>query len=97
MLSDTGSNRKMLAMVLGKRDIACSMAVDGAEALQMVQAQSEEQHFDMIFMDNTMPVMVCEGFLLPPHEYIQTHSRYTQSTVSGSVSNITLPLGDFCE
>ena len=66
MLSDTGSNRKMLAMVLGKRDIACSMAVDGAEALQMVQAQSEEQHFDMIFMDNTMPVMVCEGFLLPP-------------------------------
>ena len=53
----------MLAMVLSKRDIESSMAEDGAEALQMVLARAHRHHFDMIFMDNTMPVMVSQATL----------------------------------
>jgi CheY-like chemotaxis protein len=43
-------------MLLKKRGIDPSMAVDGVEALKIVLA--DVYRYDLIFMDNTMPHMV---------------------------------------
>jgi len=56
-LLDSAINRKVLSSVLRKvgcRDI--DEASDGVEALQAVQVG----HYDLVFMDNTMPNMVSE-------------------------------------
>jgi len=43
-------------MLLRRHGVECNMAGDGAEAVQIVQSSS--QFYDLIFMDNFMPVMV---------------------------------------
>ena len=65
---DTLSNRKMLAMVLSKKNIKCSFAEDGLKGVEAVRANPGR--FDIIFMDNTMPVMVriFEPALVVPNE-----------------------------
>jgi CheY-like chemotaxis protein len=52
-VDDTTSNRKMLEMVLKKRQIGCDMAENGQLAVDMVAAKGDE--YDFIFMDFTMP------------------------------------------
>jgi len=54
---DVLSNRKLLSMLLKRHQIECSMAGNGVEALQIVR--DSFQFYDIIFMDNFMPVMVC--------------------------------------
>ena len=46
----------MLAMVLSKKNIKSAFAEDGLKGVEAVRAHPD--HFDIIFMDNTMPVMV---------------------------------------
>ena len=54
--ADTESNRKMLAMVLSKKNIKSAFAEDGLKGVEAVRAHPG--HFDIVFMDNTMPVLV---------------------------------------
>lgn len=52
------SNRKLLALLLNKKGLkSVSFAEDGQAAVQAVQQAASLDAFDLIFMDNTMPVM----------------------------------------
>lgn len=54
---DAPTNRKFLAMLLQKKGVQLiDFAADGQEAVDLVLAQ--QRHYDVIFMDNTMPKMV---------------------------------------
>ena len=53
---DVGSNRKLLAMLLSKRGFEVSMAEDGLDCLRVLN-EFPPDHFDLVFMDNTMPNM----------------------------------------
>lgn len=58
IVDDTASNRKMLAMVLKGYGVECEYAQDGQEALKKVTSSpSPRDYFDVIFMDQEMPVM----------------------------------------
>ena len=46
----------MLGMVLSKKNITSAFADNGLKGVEAVRAHPG--HFDIIFMDNTMPVMV---------------------------------------
>ena len=48
IVDDTPSNRRMLQMVLNKRNIHCDVAQDGKEAVDMVAAHGDR--YDFIFM-----------------------------------------------
>jgi CheY-like chemotaxis protein len=52
---DVLSNRKMLQLLLQKKGMVCDMAVDGVDALEIVEKNPGK--FDLIFMDNMMPNM----------------------------------------
>ena len=58
--ADTASNNKMLALVLKSRKIPSDSAKNGREGIESVQAHPID-YYDVIFMDNTMPVLVREG------------------------------------
>ncbi|RYH23061.1 response regulator [archaeon] len=51
------SNRKLLALLLIKKGMTVKFAENGKVCLETVQSQGLD-FFDIIFMDNTMPVMV---------------------------------------
>ena len=53
---DASSNRKLLSKLFNLRGIVTQDAKDGLEAVEIVKAMPN--NFDVIFMDNTMPVMV---------------------------------------
>lgn len=55
IVDDVESNRKLLGMLLAAEGIMCFFAKDGAEALEMVRANVNL--YDLIFMDNMMPIM----------------------------------------
>ena len=55
-LADTESNNKMLKFLLAKRCIQSVVAVNGVEAVACIEADPDR--FELIFMDNTMPIMV---------------------------------------
>jgi len=66
-LLDSATNRKVLSSVL--RKVGCrviDVASDGVEALQAVRSWAEVGHYDLVFMDNTMPNMVRHQLLLIP-------------------------------
>ena len=46
----------MLSMVLMGRGIACEIAGNGQEAIDIINLRGET--FDLIFMDHFMPIMV---------------------------------------
>lgn len=50
------SNRKMLQRLLTKSGFVAEVVDNGAEALEMVQA--DKDNYQVIFMDNAMPHMV---------------------------------------
>ena len=50
IVDDTPSNRRMLQMVLNNRNIHCDMAVNGKQAVDMVQEHGDR--YDFIFMVN---------------------------------------------
>jgi CheY-like chemotaxis protein len=56
-MTDVITNRKMLERVVGKKTLQCDCCCDGTEALSAVCAKGVE-FYDLIFMDNIMPVMV---------------------------------------
>ena len=57
LLVDVSSNRKMLKMLLTKGAAhSVDTAEDGLQAVTAVLASPEK--YDVIFMDNSMPVMV---------------------------------------
>lgn len=55
-VDDVPSNRKLLSLILSKRGISALTAEDGLECLDIVKERGID-HFDVIFMDNTMPKM----------------------------------------
>lgn len=56
--ADVLSNRKLLALLLNKRGLkSVTFAEDGQAAIEAVESAGVD-FFDIIFMDNTMPVMV---------------------------------------
>jgi CheY-like chemotaxis protein len=58
MCLDVLSNRKLLALLLNKKGLlSITFAENGQIAIQIIQEQGLDK-FDIIFMDNTMPVMV---------------------------------------
>ena len=54
--ADTESNSKMLRLLLAKRSVGSTVAVNGSAAIACVEADSGR--FQLVFMDSTMPVMV---------------------------------------
>ena len=57
---DSESNRKMLKMLLKKSDIpVLDTAEDGAQAVDTILGQGVT--YDIVFMDNLMPIMVSES------------------------------------
>ena len=56
-VSDVLSNRKLLCRLLHVNGYVTEQATDGEEALQKVA--SSPSSYDIIFMDNTMPKLVC--------------------------------------
>jgi len=61
------SNRKLLALLLKKRGLqSVTFAEDGRAAIEAVEAVGVD-YFDIIFMDNTMPVMVGIFYPLLPY------------------------------
>lgn len=55
-LVDVSANRKMLDMILKRKGLVCEHAADGSEAVDLV-AKKGLDYFDLIFMDNFMPVI----------------------------------------
>lgn len=54
------SNRKLLAMLLKQKGIqSVDFAEDGVKALNCIESKGPA-HYDIIFMDNTMPNMVSD-------------------------------------
>ena len=58
--TDSDSNRKMLRMLLRKLNIDASMAEDGKQGVEAIMEQPDD--YQVIFMDNLMPVMVKQRF-----------------------------------
>ena len=58
--TDSDSNRKMLRMLLRKLNIDASMAEDGKQGVEAIMEQPDD--YQVIFMDNLMPVMVEQRF-----------------------------------
>lgn len=56
IVDDSRSNWKMLDMFLRQRKVLTAVASDGSECLELVKAHPLHR-FDMIFMDNNMPIM----------------------------------------
>ena len=54
------SNRKMLSLILQRKGHShCDQCVDGQEALQRIFSHPQgPQHYDVVFMDSVMPIMV---------------------------------------
>jgi len=57
IFADVLSNRKMLSKLLSRRGVDSDMVVNGREAVEKVLAMTTD-HYDLIFMDNIMPVLV---------------------------------------
>ena len=58
--TDSDSNRKMLRMLLKKLNIDANMAEDGKQGVEAIMEQPDD--YQVIFMDNLMPVMVKQRF-----------------------------------
>jgi CheY-like chemotaxis protein len=54
---DVLSNRKLLSMLLKNKGFESTTCEDGMQAFNIV-TRTDMDNFDVIFMDNTMPVMV---------------------------------------
>ena len=54
MVDDAPSNRKMLQRLLKNNGVLSDHACDGQEAISIFE---ERKDYDVIFMDNTMPVL----------------------------------------
>ena len=52
------SNRKLLAQLLAKKGLQVQLCEDGVAAVETVKTLPLDT-FHVIFMDNTMPKMVC--------------------------------------
>ena len=57
LTDDVESNRKLLKMLLSKKQIQCELASDGLECLKLIDLNKGGGQFDLIFMDNMMPNM----------------------------------------
>ena len=61
--ADVMSNRKMLHLLLKHRGFALiDQCVNGKEAVDYVSEKGND-HFDLIFLDNLMPIMVSQDHL----------------------------------
>ena len=59
MLIDALTNRKILQMALKKEGYESDLAKDGQEAIVLYKYQEDHTNdYSLIFMDNTMPIMV---------------------------------------
>jgi CheY-like chemotaxis protein len=47
----------MMVMILSAKGYLCDQCCNGSEAIKICQ-ENELDHYDIIFMDNMMPVMV---------------------------------------
>lgn len=56
MLTDAESNSKMMKTLLSKIGISAATAENGQVAVDMIMEDKDK--FDIVFMDNQMPVMV---------------------------------------
>ncbi len=52
--TDVSSNRKLLIRILQRKGIECDQAVDGCEAIDLVQKNGID-YYHIIFMDSVMP------------------------------------------
>lgn len=55
------ANRKILEKAVAKKTLVCDSCVNGLESVQAVE-QKGLDYYDLIFMDNMMPVMVRNDF-----------------------------------
>ena len=55
---DVSSNRKMLKMLLSRTGAEIDLAENGSEAVSKVLGNDNSGGYDIVFMDNLMPVMV---------------------------------------
>lgn len=55
--TDVVTNRKMLERVVAKKTLRCDCCCNGSEAVDAVTNKGIN-YYDLIFMDNVMPVMV---------------------------------------
>ena len=78
--ADVLSNRKLLCRLLHHKGMHTAQAKDGREALRMVACAPNV--YDLVFMDNTMPEMVCRcishlllltGFIFMISMIVQCH------------------------
>ncbi|RYY72954.1 response regulator [archaeon] len=77
--ADVLSNRKMLEMILRKKGYVCDQCSDGNEAVNLVKVKGPD-HFDVIFMDSVMPVLVSQEYVLPLHcVNMLTHTPHDMS------------------
>jgi len=56
LVSDVQSNRKMLSLLLAQHGISSDMTENGEKAVELLKLKPGT--YDLIFMDNMMPVMV---------------------------------------
>ena len=62
LIADVLSNRKILSALLGRRGVDTDLAQDGVEAVEIITNAIQNKAttvYDLIFMDNLMPKMVC--------------------------------------
>jgi CheY-like chemotaxis protein len=61
----------MLDMVLKRKGYQADLSVDGSECLEIIKEKGND-YYDMIFMDNMMPIMVitrCYSFFLSFYQF----------------------------
>ena len=57
VVDDVAATRKMLSMMLKPFSIISEVCPDGQKCLDAVRMHQDLDHYDIIFMDNTMPIM----------------------------------------
>jgi hypothetical protein len=67
LFADVLSNRKLLAMLLKNKGFEATACEDGMQAFNLITNMGDIDYYDVIFMDNTMPVMVSANFASPKY------------------------------
>jgi CheY-like chemotaxis protein len=73
---DVQSNRKMLQLLLKRRGFTLiDQCENGKEAVDCVSAKGND-YYDLIFLDNLMPIMVSEGASLLDSSLSSVYCHY---------------------
>jgi hypothetical protein len=76
LFADVLSNRKLLAMLLKNKGFEATACEDGMQAFNLITNMGDIDYYDVIFMDNTMPVMVSANFASPKYLCICSNFVY---------------------